>query len=37
MSCVMRKPAFFFAYAKIKAQIGSAVNAQLISAFVFAT
>ena len=31
----MRKPAF--AYAKTKTQIGCAVTAQLISAFVFAT
>ena len=32
----MRKPFFFFAYAKTKAQISCPVTAQLISAFVFA-
>ena len=35
MSRVMRKP--HFAYGKTKAQISCAVNAKLISAFVFAT
>ena len=33
----MRKPFFFFAYAKTKTQISFAVTAKLISAFVFAT
>ena len=34
LSLVMRKP--FFAYAKTKTQISCVVNAQVISAFVFA-
>ena len=37
MSRVMRKPFFFFIYAKTRTQISFAVTVKLISAFVFAT
>ena len=37
MSLVVRKPFFFFAYAKTKTQISFTETTKLISAFVFAT